>query len=467
MVTLQDLIVKNPWWESGAYAIEEVGWEKRNLYRDILANMDHSLVLNIIGLRRVGKSTILKQIIAHLLAKKVERRHVFYFLFDSSSRIQRAEFLEEVLSVYFRDGINRPNLSLEEPVYIFLDEIQYIENWQSVVKKFYDLSGKKIKFVITGSQSIFLKGKQYESLAGRIFDFYLPPLSFREFLAIRHAPVPVLDPFDIFTIPSRFGDLGVYDATNSGAVARLSREYITAGQFPETERLPDIKKKHEYIAESVLGKVLEDCVQIFKVEKANEFKIFAYQLINNASSIFELKNIGRDIGLSLITLEKYREYLEHGSLIEVLYRQHKSLLKRGRVLKKVYTPCTNFICALNHFTVEHIDEVPQAFGKIIENAIYTTLKEKYHDTKINTTISFWRHNDREIDFLVSEKTSQLPIEVKFSNTVTDTDAKEVAEYVKKHSIPFGVVVTKQELVRKKVYGQDIYYIPYYLLLLMV
>ena len=125
------------------------------------------------------------------------------------------------------------------------------------------------------------------------------------------------------------------------------------------------ERKREYIVESILGKILEDCIRIFKIEKPDAFKLVARQLLDNVSSIFELKNIGREVGLSFITLDKYIEYLREGYVVEVLYKYHKSLIKRGRILKKLYTPCVNFTCALNRYKPSHIDEVPQAFGKII------------------------------------------------------------------------------------------------------
>lgn len=467
MIKIQDLTLKNPWWSDNQYNIGETNWEKRELYNDVIANFEHSLILNVVGLRRVGKSTILKQIIGKLLFEKKNPKNIFYFLFDYSSQIKKAEFLDEVLSVYFRDILNNPDLSFDGRVYVFLDEIQYIEDWQSVLKKFYDLSNKKIKFIVTGSQSVLLKGKYSESLAGRIFDFYLPPLSFREFLTINYESIKIFEKFDLFELPKQFGGLGVYDAKFGRDISRLSREYITVGQFPETRNISDVEKKHEYISESVIGKVLDDCIRIFKIEKTDEFKLIAYQLLNNAGSIFELKNISREIGVSFLTLKKYIEYLKEGYIVEILYKYHKSLIKRGRILKKIYTPSVNFVCALNHFNSSHIDEVPQAFGKIIENAIYNILNQKYKGSKIDNSLSFWRQGKKEIDFLVDKKDGQLPIEVKFSNKLTGKDAVFLADYMKRHKLEFGIVVTKNELNRKKISDQTVYYIPYYLLLLMI
>lgn len=464
MVKRQDLEIKNPWWRGNEFVVPERNLPKRDMYFVLEKNLTHSLILNIVGLRRVGKSTIQKQLINHLLVqKKVAPNNVFYFLFDYSSQIQKAEFLDEVLSFYFKEIVDKPSLDFDNIVYVFLDEIQYIENWQSVLKKYYDLSNKKIKFIVTGSQSILLKGKNHESLAGRVFDYYLPPLSFREFIKIREEKIDNLEEYDLFEIPRAFGKLTQFDIYNAKKINELSREYIISGQFPETKNLELPEQRCEYIAESVIGKIQDDCIRIFNIEKRDEFKLFTRQLLNNVSSLFELTNISREIEASKKTLENYLEYLKESYVIEVLYRNHKSLIKRGRTLKKIYTPCINFTCALNHYTERSIDEVPQAFGKIIENIVYNTLILKYG----KDNISFWRNKDKEIDFLLEKNKRKLAIEVKFSNNINLKELAPLINYIKKKDVEYGVVVTKNEISRKEVHGRTIYFIPYYLILMMI
>lgn len=467
MLKIQDLALKNNWWADEGYRTEEAGWIKRDLYDVVKENLDHSLILNIVGLRRAGKSTLIKQIISALLEQKVDPKNIFYYLFDYASQLQKAEFLDEVLSVYFNDILNKPNLLLDEKIYIFLDEIQYIKDWQAVLKKYYDLSGKKIKFIVTGSQSVLLKGKHQESLAGRVFDFYLSPMSFREFLKINQEKVDVIENFDLFELPQEFGKLSIYNSHFGSAIATLSREYITVGQFPEARQLKDVEKKQEYITESVIGKILEDCIRIFDIEKRDGFKLVAQQMINNAGSIFELKNIGREAGISFVTLNKYIDYLKESYVIEVLYKYHKSLIRRGRILKKVYTPCVNFICTLNRYDSRYFDEAPQIFGKIIENAVYNVLKRKYLNNEMSNTLSFWRQGEKEIDFIIIGKNKKIPIEVKFSNNLNLKKMSTLTDYMKKNKLSYGIIVTKNEMSKKNIDGKIVYCIPYHLILLMI
>lgn len=469
MITRQDLEIKNPWWKDSKYTTPESSFPKRDLYSVIVDNLKHTLILNIVGLRRVGKSTILKQLTNHLLNQKIDPNNIFYFLFDYASQIQKAEFLDEVLAFYFKEIINKPTLSFKEneTIYVLLDEIQYIEDWQSILKRYYDLSNKRIKFIVTGSQSILLKDKYRESLAGRIFDYYLPPMSFREFLRINREDVETVEPYDLFNLPEVFGKLSQSDIYNGKRISELSCEYIITGQFPETRKLEFPERRHEYIVESVIGKIQEDCIRIFNIEKTNEFKLITRHLLNNAGSIFELTNIGREVEVSKKTLERYVEYLKESYVFEILYKYHKSLVKRGRILKKLYTPCVNFTCALNQYKENHLNEVPQAFGKIIENIVFNVLNLKYKRNSIDEAISFWRKGQKEIDFIIIEKEKQLVIEVKFSNNISSKDLVAMTDYMRKKKLEYGIVVTKKEIGKKEVNGQTLYYIPYYLILMMI
>jgi predicted AAA+ superfamily ATPase len=97
------LDARNPWWAQSEYKILEYDLPKRELYDLLVNNFSHTLILNIVGLRRVGKSTLLKQMIGKFLSDGENPKNVFYYLFDYATQPQKAEFLAEVLSVYFQE----------------------------------------------------------------------------------------------------------------------------------------------------------------------------------------------------------------------------------------------------------------------------------------------------------------------------------------------------------------------------
>ncbi|MFA5072026.1 MAG: AAA family ATPase, partial [Candidatus Pacearchaeota archaeon] len=167
LINTNKLYIRNPWWRDSKFLFDEKGWIHRDLYFELEKNMEQPLALSILGLRRVGKSTILKQLINKLFAKGEDSKRVFYYLFDDLEQINTSENLDALLNMYFEQILQEPLHALSSPVYIFFDEIQYVPDWQTILKRYYDLSEKKIKFIISGSQSVLLEGKNKETMAGR------------------------------------------------------------------------------------------------------------------------------------------------------------------------------------------------------------------------------------------------------------------------------------------------------------
>ena len=464
-----DINNNNPWWRDGERFSVNPNLIYRDLYFTVKNDLKIPMILNILGLRRTGKSTIVKQLIIKLLNDNINPKHIFYYLFDEYTNINTRENLEAILNFYLENVLGKKVYELKDRVYIFLDEIQYIPDWQPVLKKYYDLSDKKIKFIITGSQSILLREKSVETLAGRIFDYYLPPLSFPEYLKMKN--IDFADDFlkikqDIFSIEKNFKLLENLEYNHKQKLFDLSKEYILSGQFPESVNIEDPEKKNIYLKESVIGKVVEDIMSIYDIDKKENFKILANHLFINSASLLELKNISEKIGLSFISLSKYFEYMKSGYLFKILFKQHKTLIKQGRTLKKNYATSSNFISAIRNYQIRHFEEAPEIFGHIVETAVFNFLDKNYSGNAAINRISFWRKGEKEIDFIVNKGKKQLPIEVKFTNNINNKELSPLVSYLKNKKIDFGIVVTKNKLEKKEINKKIIYFIPCYLFLLI-
>jgi len=145
-------------------------------------------------------------------------------------------------------------------------------------------------------------------------------------------------------------------------------------------------------------------------------------------------------------------------LFEILYKDYRSIIKKGRSFKKIYTTSTNFVCALNKYEERHFNEVPEVFGKIVENLIYNILSKNF--SKVN----FWRYHKKEVDFIIKKQKNILPIEVKFRNNIELSDLKNLIYYCQTKKISRAIVITKNVLDKKNIKQINICYIPYYFLL---
>ncbi|MCD4846456.1 MAG: AAA family ATPase [Methanosarcinales archaeon] len=115
-------------------------------------------IIGIIGLRRTGKTVLLKQLIDSLIKNGQRRDRILYFSFD-----EEAVSIEDVIVEFqSRIGVDIYEAGM---VHIFLDEIQKIDGWQNRVKYYYD-TYSHMKFFVSGSSSLFLRKKAEESLAG-------------------------------------------------------------------------------------------------------------------------------------------------------------------------------------------------------------------------------------------------------------------------------------------------------------
>jgi len=467
LINANKLYIRNPWWSDPGFRFNEKGWIRRDLYFELERNMEQPLALSILGLRRVGKSTILKQLMNKLFAKGEDPKRIFYYLFDDLEQINTSENLDALLSMYFEQILQEPLHALSSPVYIFFDEIQYVPDWQTILKRYYDLSEKKIKFIISGSQSVLLEGKGKETMAGRIFDYYLPPLSFDEFMKIK-GEKSSNDKIDLFDLAKDFHNLSKFNFGEISKMEESAREYALWGQFPECLKMPqDGSSAASYVRESVVGKILQDIIIIYKIRKPDDFKIVAYYFINNSSSIFEIDNIAREVGISPLTINKYIRYLTKGYLVDILYKEHRTIIKRGRILKKAYATSPNFISSINGYVFSSFDQIPEAFGKIIEGTVLGLIKSRYGNNSAGKeNVFFWRDGQKEIDFIISKGKAKIPVEVKFSNNLSLKELKPIIEYLSDKKIPYGVVVTKKDMGEKTVNGQRLYFIPYYLFLRM-
>src|SRR3989344_6181823 len=121
---------------------------KRDNYLEIENNLSKKFITALVVLRRVGKTTIIYQLIQKLIKEKIDAANIFFFSFDEVSA-KLSEIIEAYREFHKKDF-------REEKVYIFLDEIQKCDNWENEVKKYYDLY-PKIKFVISGSESLFIR----------------------------------------------------------------------------------------------------------------------------------------------------------------------------------------------------------------------------------------------------------------------------------------------------------------------
>ncbi len=362
-------------------------------------------IIDLIGPRRSGKSSILKLIIKHL---NLEDNFLF-INFEDPFFIESNEpqIIEEFILV-FKEYFN-PNLE-----YLFLDEIQEINQWERAVRKLRD--SKQFKIFITGSSSKLLSGEISTLLTGRHISYKVFPLSFSEFLNFKN--VTIKHKKDIIL--------------NQKAIAKYFYKYMNIGSFPEvvlTEN-PELVKNYFY---DILQK---DIVMRYDVREKEILEKIAIYLISNSSKIVSIESLKRTFDISFALTSSYIDYLKNSFLIFELPQFSYSLKKQQKSLKKIYSIDSGLSNAISfRFSKDN--------GRILENIVFLHLKMTgkeiyYYKTK----------NNLEVDFIIKEGTAEKElIQVSWNlddKKTRDREIKGLLTAMNELSLQNGLILTDDE-----------------------
>ncbi len=371
----------NPHWERlyYEYPIE------RDIVPAIKGELSHSLMIAIYGLRRVGKTVVMKQIINHLMLSGVEPLDILYLTFDDF----QGELMEAI-GVFERIRGRR----VGKGDYIFLDEVQKVPRWEEKVKVLYDISGAKI--IVSGSASAPLR-RGGETLAGRIVEFVLEPLSFREYLRFR----------------------GMEDSMESPLDSQVEREYwrYIRAPFPQVV-LEDINPK-EYVRSIYEKTLFRDLPELFSIEYEEKLFQLFYLIRQSPGFIASYENLASELGVDRRTISRYVEALERGYLVRKLYNYSKNPFTERRKLKKLY-PYVAAFCEGRE-------------DSMVETAVAEHLQARF----------FYRDKQkREVDFVLPERS--LAVEVKYRSRIRKGELRGLKSFMEKFDFR-GMVVSKSRM----------------------
>lgn len=399
----------NEWWFTDRVPAELLQLFKRGLFSELLKHLDRRQALAITGLRRVGKTTLMYQLIQHLLEEGVEPTNILYFSFDEAVG-ELDGVLETYREVYGKDFRGTRS-------YVFLDEVQKLANWADQVKRYYDLY-PKIKFVVSGSESLFVMKGSRERLPGRMYEFFLPTLSFREFLGLNG-----VDPLKLPELKRR----------------QLFRRYVGQGGFPEVALEKNIGEIRRYVRSSVIDKLIfRDILALSGIRDVELFMSMLEIFAANPGMYLEYQSLAQQLGRDRRVVRNYITWLREGFLVNLLANFRRGRAASLRKLKRLYLTDSSII------TVFHGPADEAFFGRMVENAVINATGARF----------FWR-NRHEVDAVVDE----TPIEVKYQPKILPGDLKGIREFMRKFEVKKGIVVTRDEEREMKLAEGRVRFIP--------
>ena len=344
---------------------------KREIYLSRIRGFyDSDLIKILVGIRRCGKSVILKQIIQELREKGIDEKHIIYVNFELIEFEELQDYKK--LNTYIKGKIVD-----DKKYYVFLDEIQKVEKFEDVINSL-RASIDNISIFITGSNSKLLSNELSTVLSGRYVLFNIYPLSYKEFIELTH---------------------------KEGKSEESFWDFVKWGGLPNRTQFTDESNIKDYLHSVFDSIILRDVVERLGLKNTVLFDLLLQYIVDTTGRQFSaenvinfLKNEGKSV--STETLYMYLDALCKALMIKKIYRYDihgKAILK---TLNKYYMTDLGIAQIKNHNF-----EINKSFA--IENVIYNELLQRGYDVYIGKT------KNGEIDFMATKTDEKLYFQVAY------------------------------------------------------
>ncbi len=367
----------------------------RTTFKELLAHLKIRQVTVITGMRRVGKSTALQY-----LLQQVRHDNKLYL---DCEQIEIRALLNRPDYKSIIDELHLMGLNFRKPCVIALDEIQLIENLPSLIKYVYDAF--KVKFIVTGSSSYYLKNRFSESLSGRKRIFEMYPLCFKDFLKFRKSNIQE---------PEKFS-WQPFNRAWFNKCKTLYEEYLRFGGFPEVVLHKKVADKKALLKDIINSYIELDVKLLSDYSVGEELYKLVKLLATRTGSKIDFTKLSSIAGINRHKLTNYLQLLESTYLIYLVKPFTKNADKEISQQPKIFFSDTGI---LNELAGEH-----RSSGQLFENAIAAQLKSlgniQYYQTK----------HGQEIDFIFDSK---IAIEVK------ETAIRQDKQVLKQRALSIGL-----------------------------
>ncbi|WP_299521788.1 ATP-binding protein [uncultured Methanobrevibacter sp.] len=352
----------------------------RQLYMDkVLQFMDKDIIKIITGIRRCGKSYLLKLIINELIKKGVNRNNILLMDFElpEYNNIKYREDLDEIVLNF----INTRN----DKVYLLFDEVQNVENWEISINSYYKLPNTDI--YVTGSNSKLLSKDLTTFLTGRYISIELYPFSFSEFCKYKE----------------ELNEKCIFKNELNSPLENLFDEYLNYGGFP----LAIMAKDYKTIVLNDLFSsiVLNDVVKRYEIRNVGLFFRITKYLMENVGNLISVNSIynylkHEDLKLTKNTVYNYLSYLEDAYFL-------LNATKEDLFGKKEIVGSEKYYLVDQGFYKANLEEKQQNKCRILENIIYLELLRKGY--KVTTG----KIKNYEVDFICKKDGEKVYIQVSY------------------------------------------------------
>lgn len=368
----------------------------REKYLTKIRHFYHSDIIKVItGIRRSGKSTILKTIMNELLEQGVKEENIIYLPLDRRGykNIKTPQQLEDAIESRIKE---------EDFYYIFVDEVQNVHGFESVIQAYVE---DGFSIFLTGSNSYLLSDEISTKLTGRYLNFETYPLDFKEYLEMK-----------------KFYNMPV----NSDMYLEFN-EYMLNGGFPKTLEFGDISARQIY-TKGIIHEIFEKDVKTRnRISNIALFERVQSFIINNYAAPFSITNFLdtlNNVGVSTKAMT-VRKYIEDLKMAKIIYECNRFDLKSKKSLKRDQK---YYLADLSIFFSMNIDNRLN-YGPSLENIVYLYLISNGYQ------VSIGKIGNLECDFIVRDTDNNYAY-IQVTYTLHGGDEKSTEKIKEREYRPF-------------------------------
>jgi len=335
-------------------------------------------ILVFIGPRQAGKTTVLKQI-----KNDLEKQGETCFFLD----LEDPEYLG-LLNQSPKNLFKIFSINSARKNFVFVDEVQYLNNPSNFLKYLFDEHKEKLKLIISGSSAFYLDRKFKDSLAGRKKIFNVYTLSFREFLKFKKED-------DLAK-----KDFGKISLEEKSKVSLYYHEFMVFGGYPRAT-LASLEDKKDILKEIAYSYIKKDIYEANIRQDEMFYKLFKI-LADQAGNLVNASELANTLNLSKTAIDNYLYVMQKSFHLALIRPFFQNIRKEITRMPKVYF----YDSGLRNFFVNDFSqfETRNDKGQLLENAVFRQLLEKYDTDEIK----FWRTIDqKEIDFIAGDSALEV------------------------------------------------------------
>jgi uncharacterized protein len=476
----RSLIDANPWWADGKVPAELSHDYRRRDFFVLKNEIDSKPISAIGGPRQVGKTTLLYQLVEHLLTSSVEASHIFFVNFDLPGLAAAADSpLNDCLNVYADRVLGHPWRQEKAKVYIFLDEITKAENWHRDLKGWFDFK-LPTKFLISSSSLSELRSGSAASLTGRISTHLLLTWKYVDVLMyLSEEPAwnnTGLRLREAFSSGVRNDDPGIFErklrevegTTTRGRASLRSTldRYLLTDGFPELLEIRDTRRSSARLREYLDLTIMNDLSRVYQIRTPGLLYDLLGLLARETGQLISYRNLAAMLNVQERTIVDYLDHLESVFLVAQAQFFSESRAKRIRRQRKIILTNPGLQNALQGRLDRRTLTDPSLLGRLAEAVVHDHAKWLVYclNPGPEPEAFYWRDDqNKDVDVVISVDGKPIPIEVKYrTNPRKDLDG--LRSFLDSHQVtPFGLVVTRDLIGR----DEKMIFLPLSHFLLMV